>query len=75
MNEFDRSVGFRFSHNGKKFKIKDFLGEFDFGAALFEKLLEEPYHKELGLTWSEVCFVDRRMKIELSYILKDEESE
>ena len=75
MNEFDRAIGHQFLGNGKKFKIKDFLGEFDFGSALLDILSQEPKHKELGLSWSEVSFVDRRMKIELSYTLTDEESE
>jgi hypothetical protein len=35
----------------------------------------EPEHHELGLRWSEVSFVDRRMKIELSYMLTDDESD
>jgi hypothetical protein len=40
-----------------------------------EKLAKEPTHRELGLKWSEISFVDRRIKIELSYALSDEESD
>jgi hypothetical protein len=73
LNEFDRSIGYRFS--GRRYKIKDFINHFDFGAGLMERLVMEPVHHELGLRWSEVSFMDRRMKIELSYTLRDEESE
>lgn len=68
-------MGYNFTHNGKRFRIKDFINRFDFGGALLEKLSEERSHRELGLRWSEVSFVDRRMKIELSYTLSDDESE
>ena len=40
-----------------------------------EKLNTEEQHLELSLRWSEVSFVDRRMKIELSYTLSDDESD
>ena len=61
--------------DGKKFKIKDFVDDFDFRGALLEKLSNEPYHRELGLKWSEISFIDRRIKIELSYTLSDDESD
>ena len=75
MNEFDRSIGRPFAAGGKKFKIKDFVNDFDFRGALLEKLSEEPYHKELGLRWKEISFSDRRLKLELSYALSDDESD
>lgn len=40
-----------------------------------ERLKREELHQELGLRWSEISFVDRRIKIELSYCLSDDESE
>jgi hypothetical protein len=48
---------------------------FDFKGALMDKLIKEPTHRDLGLKWSEISFVDRRIKIELSYTLSDEESD
>jgi hypothetical protein len=75
LNEFDKVIGYKFSAGGKRFKIKDFINEFDFGGALLERLEREPYHRELGLRWSEISFVDRRISIELSYTLSDDESD
>jgi hypothetical protein len=59
----------------KRFKIKNFVSRFDFRGALMEKLMKEPKHRDLGLKWSEISFVDRRIKIELSYTLSDDESD
>lgn len=74
-NEFDKSIGYRFSTGGKRFKIRDYVGRFDFRGALLERLQKEESHRQLGLRWSEISFVDRRIKIELSYCLSDDESE
>lgn len=51
------------------------MDEFDFRGALCEKLSKEPYHKELGLRWKDISFNDRRLKLELSYALSDDESD
>jgi len=64
-----------FQPEGKKFKIKHFVNDFDFRGALLEKLREEPSHRQLGMKWSEISFIERRFKIELSYALSDDESD
>ena len=74
-NEFDKSIGYCFSAGGKRFKIRDYVGKFDFRGALMERLRREESHRQLGLRWSEISFVDRRIKIELSYCLSDDETE
>jgi hypothetical protein len=74
MNEFDRTIGFK-CPGGKKFKIKDFINEFDFRGALMDMLDQEQSHRELGLRFREISFVDRRMKVELSYTLSEDESD
>jgi len=51
------------------------MNDFDFRGALCEKLSKEPYHKELGLRWKEISFSDRRLKLELSYALSEDESD
>ena len=40
-----------------------------------EMLSKEDSHQELGLRWKEISFVDRRIKVELSYVLSDDESD
>jgi hypothetical protein len=47
-NEFDRSIGHRFTAGGKRFKIRDFMGQFDFPGVFLENLSKEPTHRELG---------------------------
>lgn len=51
------------------------MNDFDFRGALLEKLSEEPSHRQMGVKWSEISFIERRFKIELSYALSDDESE
>ena len=51
------------------------MNDFDFRGALLEKLREEPSHRQLGMKWSEISFIERRFKIELSYALSDDESD
>ena len=62
-------------NGGKKFKILQYIREFDFGSAVLERLSRDERHKEMGLRWREISFKDRRLKIELSYVLSDDESD
>jgi hypothetical protein len=51
------------------------VNDFDFRGALLEKLKDEPSHRELGLKWKEISFIERRINLELSYALSDDESD
>lgn len=74
-NELDRVLRWNGGTGNKKYKIKDFIRRYDFRAALLEKLANERHADNYGLKWSDISFVDRRISIELSYILTNEDSD
>jgi hypothetical protein len=76
-SEFDTSVGWLYNSGAgpKRLRIMQYIREYDFSSAVLEKLVGDERYAEMGLRWKEIVFKDRRFRIELSYVLCDDESD
>jgi hypothetical protein len=74
-NELDKALRWTGGNGAKKYKIKDFVRQYDFRGALLERLAHEPQSENYGLKWADISFVDRRISLELSYTLTNEDSD
>ena len=70
--DLDKAIGYK---GPKKYKITDFIKVYNFRGALLDKLANEEQADIFGLKWVNVSFLDRRIAIELSYELANEDAE